>query len=272
MLNYKWGGKKEIIIIEMNIQLRSKILEYSLKIENTVNTLLLLNLGIFDGGKATRLFGNKASISFKNKIDLLYDINVLTKSENSDLELIMIFRNKFLHDINCDSFLKVLEMMENGIKNKFKVFLKRGESIDNEDACKTACLNLYLKNLNTINNKIKEWVIQIDARNDIFQQLSKQVTYHYDLFGDLTNSLLLILKNSDLEDENIRNLGVIISAKIETTLDKLKTDESYLNVKNKLEFFKNNPKILNDYLSFSRGIKSNKTIEINNRTDQSYQL
>ncbi len=73
--------------MDLNLNLRSEILEYSLILENVINDLWLLNLGIFDGGKETRLFGNKASISFKNKIDLLYDINVLNKEENSDLEL-----------------------------------------------------------------------------------------------------------------------------------------------------------------------------------------
>ena len=118
---------KEIIKMEVNLQLRSEILEYSLTLEEAINNLLLFNLGIFDGGQATRLFGNKASISFKNKIDLLYDINVLTKEENSDLELLMIFRNKFLHDIKCNSFSNVLEILDNGIKNKFKNYLKEGK-------------------------------------------------------------------------------------------------------------------------------------------------
>src|ERR1035437_7045812 len=98
--------------MDNNIKLRSEILEYSLILEEAINTLLLFNLGIRDGGNLTRLFGKKANISFKNKIDLLYDIDILSKEENSDLELLMIFRNKFLHDIGCNSFLNTIESLD----------------------------------------------------------------------------------------------------------------------------------------------------------------
>ena len=36
--------------VEVNLQLRSEILEYSLTLEEAINNLLLFNLGIFDGG------------------------------------------------------------------------------------------------------------------------------------------------------------------------------------------------------------------------------
>jgi len=62
----------------INLEIRSEILEYSLTIENTVNTLLQSYLGILEK-EATKNFGHKAGISFKNKIDLLYDIDVLSK-------------------------------------------------------------------------------------------------------------------------------------------------------------------------------------------------
>ena len=89
---------------QLNIELRSRILEYSLFIEKIINDLVLLNLGIYDEKVKTRLFSNKGKISFQNKIDLLYDIEVLSKEENSEFELLMIVRNKFMHDIECDSF------------------------------------------------------------------------------------------------------------------------------------------------------------------------
>jgi len=252
---------------------RSEILEYSLTLEEAINNLLLFNLGIFDGGKATRLFGNKASISFKNKIDLLYDINVLTKEENSDLELLMIFRNKFLHDINCNSFLNVLEILDNGIKNKFKGYLKEGKTIDNEDACKAACLDLYLKNISTIKNKIKDKRIQIEERSEIFQLLNQQIINHHDLFFDLIKDLFLILENSELEDDKLRALSVVISEKLQEAVKTLETGASFTEVKNKLEHFTNNPEKLNNYFSVARSSNNNKangisTININPNSEE----
>jgi len=78
---------------DLNLELRGEILQYSLILEKYINNLLLINLGIVDEdeGKKTRLFGNRPSISFKNKIDLLYDIDVLNKEENSELELLEAF-------------------------------------------------------------------------------------------------------------------------------------------------------------------------------------
>ncbi len=44
----------------INIELRSEILEYSLILEKYINELLLLNLGIMSDSKATRLFGRQS--------------------------------------------------------------------------------------------------------------------------------------------------------------------------------------------------------------------
>ena len=91
---------------EINIEVRSEILEYSLNIEGAINDLLLAYLGIFDKS-STKLFGNKVGLSFKNKIDLLFDINVLSKEEHNDLDLFMNFRNRFFHAIECNSYSAV---------------------------------------------------------------------------------------------------------------------------------------------------------------------
>lgn len=228
-MNFK--NKKKV---DLNLKLRSEILEYSLILENTINDLLLLNLGIYDGGKETRLFGNKASISFKNKIDLLYDIDVLNKEENSELELLMIFRNKFLHDINCDSFSNVLKQLDNGIKNRFKVFLKEGDSITDEFACKTACSSLFLKNISTIKNKVKENRLKLEDRNELFQLQNSQIIKYIDVIFDLVNDLCLILENSELEDEKVRILSEKINTKLEFVIQKLHSENG---IKFKLDDF-----------------------------------
>ena len=53
--------------MEINLNLRSEILEYSLNIEESINDLILLYLGIYIENNKTRLFGNKGAITFKNK-------------------------------------------------------------------------------------------------------------------------------------------------------------------------------------------------------------
>jgi hypothetical protein len=63
---------------EINLKIRSEVMTFALQMERNVNALLLSYLGITDKTK-TKNFGHKAGISFKSKIDLLFDIGVFTK-------------------------------------------------------------------------------------------------------------------------------------------------------------------------------------------------
>jgi len=215
------------MIPDTNMELRSEILEYSLFLEKSINDLLLLHLGILDYGKMTRLFGRKPGITFKNKIDLLYDIDILDKSENSDLELLMIIRNKFLHDIECNSFLKVLSILDNGLKNKFKSFLNENANLSDESSCRTACSNLFLKNIKTIKNKVKERKVASEGKYEILQLQNESIIFHLDLFFDLTKELSLILENAELEDEKVRALSELIFNKYNQYLNKYNSDENF---------------------------------------------
>lgn len=235
--------------MDLNLNLRGEILEYSLILENVINDLLLLNLGIFDGGKETRLFGNKASISFKNKIDLLYDINVLTKEENSELELLMIFRNKFLHDINCNSFQSVIEQLDNGIKNRFKVFFNEEGNLSDESACRAACSDLFLKNISTIKNKVKGNRLKIEDRHKLFQIQNNQILNYIDLIFDLVTDICLTIEKSELEDEKVRKLSEEINLKLESVLQKLNSEDE---IKVELENFLGSPEKLKIFFGIVR--------------------
>jgi hypothetical protein len=238
--------------MDINIKLRSQILEYSLTLEEGVNNLLLLNLGVFDGGNSTRLFGKKAGITFKNKIDLLYDIDILSKEENSDLELLMIFRNKFLHDIECNSFLVILEQLDSGIKSKFKMHLNEGQSINDEESCITNCSNLFLKNIRTIKNKVKAIRLKAEEKHEIFQVLNQQIIYNGDLFFDLIHDLCLIIENSELEDTKVRKLGESISKKCEQYVTKYNEDEKIISLNEKSELFFTDIEKIKNYYGITR--------------------
>lgn len=231
--------KIDMDIMDINLKLRSDILEYSLNLEKSINDLLLASLGIWAGSNATRLFGGKAGITFKNKIDLLCDIDVLSKDENSDLELLMVFRNKFLHLIDCNSFKSVLEQLDNSLKNKFKRYLPelpKSQSIDDEELYRLACLNLYLKNIGVIKKKLEKKESEINERFEIFQALNQKNIYHIDLFFNFIKDLFSILENSDMTDLKIRNLSKVISAKCQEYVDKYDEDE-YVSLNTKCKYF-----------------------------------
>lgn len=138
----------------VNLELRSKILFCALNIENLINNLLVKHLLIIDKTK-TKNFANRPGISFQSKIDLLFDIEVISKEELLTIELLMIFRNKFLHDIKYNSYTLVLNDLDNGIRNRFFKFL-RDEKFKSENEYDTAFSNLYNKIVAFINEKVEE--------------------------------------------------------------------------------------------------------------------
>ncbi len=191
--------------MDLNIEKRTNILEYSLWIEESVNILLLLCLGITDKSR-TKLFGNKAGISFQNKIDLLYDIDILSKTDHQGLELQMNFRNKFLHDINCETFNSILLRSDNGIKNRFKEYLLEGGELCDEVACMEAYQNLFLSNMKIISNKLEMKRVSAEDTKDLLVTPSKLFTNYVDSFFDLIKDLYQILEKSELENPKVVNL------------------------------------------------------------------
>ena len=181
--------------MEVNLDLRSRILEYSLLIEKSVNDLLLIYLGIYFK-KKTRLFDNRPGISFKNKIDLLFDLEILSKEENYDFELLMIFRNKFLHDIECNSFKIIFEKFDNSIKKKFQNYLDKGELIEDELACENALGNLYVKNLKVLDAKLELKKLEIHKTLELVHFYHDQFNSSIDLFFDFNNDLISFINKN----------------------------------------------------------------------------
>ena len=81
---------------EINLELRSDILEMALTLESSINQLITVYLEIEH--PTPKAIGNKnSSLSFKNKLDLLNDLEIISKDEYSKLLLMMEFRNQFLY-------------------------------------------------------------------------------------------------------------------------------------------------------------------------------
>ena len=225
---------------QLNIEVRSRILEYSLVIENLINDLLLMNLGLYDEKEKTRLFSNKGKLTFQNKIDLLFDIEVLSKIENSEFELLMNIRNKFLHDIDCSSFQNLLQQLDNGIVNRFKKFLEEGQSISDEEACNSACYKIFKTNLGTIKKKIQLNKVAKEKKNKLFQVQNEQIIYYIDFISDLLNKVSIATENSELENPKVAILGAKILQILEESVQKLNS-ESRTNIYE--DFFNSNENV-----------------------------
>lgn len=226
--------------MDLNSNLRLEILEYSLFIENLINDLLLTNLEIYGEKEKTRLFNNKGKLTFQNKIDLLFDISVLSKDENGEFELLMNIRNKFLHDIDCNSYQYLLSQFDNGIVNRFKKYLDDGKSINDEKACKTACYKLFQKNIETIKKKIVANKSSIEKKYKLFQFQNDQIIYYIDFIHDFLEKVSIAAENSKLENPKVAILGEEILNILEGIVSKLNSETKKFDYE---EFFNSDENI-----------------------------
>ena len=95
-----------------NIKLRSNILFASIRVEEAAGHVIKLLLRTVKEDSKT--LGNKSSsLSFKNKIDLLYDIEDISKDNYNNCLKFAEIRNQFIHNPSCNSF----SALENENKN-----------------------------------------------------------------------------------------------------------------------------------------------------------
>ncbi|NQV91986.1 hypothetical protein HQ489_05935 [Candidatus Woesearchaeota archaeon] len=193
-----------------NIEVRTKVLEYCLIVEDSINSLLITYLKIPDRN-TTKLFGKKAGLSFKNKIDLLFDIDVISKDEHLNLELQMNFRNKFLHDIYADSYTIVLTDFDNGIINRFKKHLNN-EKASSEDSYKQGYFNLFRANNRMILEKFQSRRKSIEQKADFVKRIFKKGENTTDLFFEFMDKILEELENTPLITEEVIQLSSNINS------------------------------------------------------------
>lgn len=208
---------------KINIDLRSEILRNALFTEDGVNGLLIGYLAIFDKEK-TKNFGNKAGIPFKSKIDLLFDLNVLDKEEHFNLELQMIFRNKFLHDLNFNSFKYALKNLDNGIINKLSKYIEDENETDIEEKYRKAYFNLYGTNTKMLLKKFQERNDKITDRKDLIVGLTSSFETAIDLSFGFVSDIYQTLEDSELENPKILELVNKISNKCRLFTEQMLTE------------------------------------------------
>ncbi len=82
---------------------RTQVLDYSSKMENTASQVLK-NLLRLVKPNSHSIDSKSSSLSFKNKIDLLYDIDDLDKSQYSSLLMFIEIRKIFIDNLECSTF------------------------------------------------------------------------------------------------------------------------------------------------------------------------
>ncbi len=206
----------------INRELRVEILECALKLEANINTLLLELLDIPDKGKKKSLSGKSGSLSFKNKIDLLFDLEVISDNEHRELILLMEFRNKFLHDLYCNSFKDALslcrehrnntmlslvhgvEASKNFSKNeknrKITEYNSRTEQ-EKEQICLESFNSLFRRTVNIVKNKIELAEKEFQGRISFLRTLSHGIEFYCRRYTDLLVEVEGMSKKYNFPDE-----------------------------------------------------------------------
>lgn len=218
----------------INLQLRSEILDIALNLEHGVNLLLLALLSI-ENPQRKAITNKSGNISFKNKIDLLFDLDVLNSDEHKKILLLMEFRNQFLHNIECSSFENAVKLLGADKEKKLLKFDDADENQDKELRYKCAFINLYRETLKIMSEKTKDRKNQIEDRRTTHSKLIESQIFFMDKYFDILNKILLICENnvSDIPEviQLVNQIGETVTDDMELAL----SSEKYTQIQNKLE-------------------------------------
>ncbi|MBI3136062.1 MAG: hypothetical protein HYZ14_15400 [Bacteroidetes bacterium] len=101
------GGKLRLEILEKSISLEKKL-------ANMLNALLKV-----ENRKAKTLGYGTSTLSFADKVNLLYDLGFLDLEAYSKFMIFLPIRNYFVHWEEATSFCNVMQELDSGIRNKF---------------------------------------------------------------------------------------------------------------------------------------------------------
>lgn len=211
----------------LNLKTRAKVLEHSLLLEAKLSEILI---SLFKIKKAEiNTLGNKSSsISFKTKVDFLYDLERVDKDLYKDLILFMEIRNQFIHNSNAISFVKVLSGFSrksrlHEVVDSFKEYFDDQTFKDEEKeglydvAFGKLCLLIMEKLLK----------VQLQIANEIAEEAGKDfykegVKLYDEAIDEFAKELNEFWKGEGVESE----MGDIVKAAIRTKL-KEKLEKKY---------------------------------------------
>lgn len=202
---------------DYNGDLRGQILICSIRAEEAASDALKFLLRTVKIDSKT-LSNKSSSLSFKNKVDLLYDIEDITKEDYSYLLKSMEIRNQFIHNSDCNSFIELKTQASDTVS-----FLKSklgNEIIDEEASLKESFKQLFIRALG------KLLILKYEYRKGYTNEMSRFVDASVinnieSIYDSAVESLkaqqssglapgslpsYLLIKNSDNDLKNLKSL------------------------------------------------------------------
>jgi len=164
----------------MSLQIRTTILEKSLSLESILSQIIAKIIRV--PKVKTKTLGNQSSsLSFKTKVDLLYDLDRINLEEYNLLILFMEIRNQFVHNIESDSYIKVMEILGSSKKNK----------------------------LLSVNQDVADFHNQLKKKQNTEEQQEKSLEFAFDFLFLKLREIILNQEKKIIEDfEKEKNLEI----------------------------------------------------------------
>lgn len=193
-----------------NIELRAEILKCSLILEDTV-TSLIKSYFFVDKEKPKALSNKSGAISFKNKIDLLFDFDIINEEENKCLNKLMEFRNQFMHNLNCNSFDDAIRILNNGGEKFLLSFVPDYEkSLSNEEQYLNGFQKCFLTAHQRLIEKFEKRNADIQFNANILKELNgKTITVIdtcFDVFNKIIKETSLTLSQNKVDEKTANEI------------------------------------------------------------------
>lgn len=151
----------------LNMELRSWVISRVLRLEQTSTSLIKTILRLFKE-KSITLGDQSSSLSFKSKIDLLFDLEEIEKDDYTHLIKLMEIRNQFAHNHRATSF-ESLDIINKDINNYLEKFSSKNNELNRESRLRQTFNELFEATLG------KLAIIEIEYRSGIQKEIRKHI-------------------------------------------------------------------------------------------------
>lgn len=205
------------------IRKRTKILGYSLQLENFVSYELATLLDIKDYKKSKSLGNGSSSLSVNQKLNLLLDVENITKQEKATIENFMSIRNQFMHNIDATSYSYVIGKLDGLDKILKKQYPNNFNGNSDEKAFELCIENLFNDSIKILldqkGNKLRKILLLSAAKSDeilkdklqeSFDKFIKTLkdfvkNYPEDKIDKITMNYQIVMMDMQIQKETIDN-------------------------------------------------------------------
>jgi hypothetical protein len=190
----------------------------ALQIEKGITDLVKLFLHI-ETEKKRALTNKSGGLSFKNKIDILFDIEIIDESEHVLLLLLMEYRNQFMHNYECNSFAEASAVLGADKKNRLWKFADPGAT-ESEESFKNAFSNVYGAALGMLLKKLDLKKRSITENHRYLLGLNEKLVLLFDKYFDLYDLTLNLIEPAFTDSNELLDFKMDMFAKLQAIVDK----------------------------------------------------